>query len=169
MWDPDDKERTALHEAGHAVVAWSFGLTVECVYLDLEKEGGNTLTDRAGEEKLCEIEHIAIALAGYASESIFKPPARKAKAIHDFHTSVPQIFRRYGVEDEREQRTKCRQGGACSKGRLRDHEAKVRRVAQECLARAIDEALSRLFNSCVSCQWRCSALLSAHLASRAEY
>ena len=23
--DPDDKERTSLHEAGHAVVAWSYG------------------------------------------------------------------------------------------------------------------------------------------------
>jgi hypothetical protein len=33
-WDPDDKERTALHEAGHAVVAWSFNVVVGCIHLD---------------------------------------------------------------------------------------------------------------------------------------
>src|SRR5262244_1504484 len=40
-WDPEDKERTALHEVGHAVVAWSFGITVGCIHLDIEKEGGH--------------------------------------------------------------------------------------------------------------------------------
>jgi hypothetical protein len=42
-WGPDDKDRTALHEAGHAVVAWSFGVTVGCIHLDLENTSGQWL------------------------------------------------------------------------------------------------------------------------------
>jgi ATP-dependent Zn protease len=143
IWDPDDKERTAFHEAGHAVVAWSFGVVVHRVRLNLEKQNGNAFADPAAAEKLALVEQIAIALAGYASESIcIKPPARflrlwrqrrKAKAVHDLLTSIPEIFRRHDIEDERERRSACRRGGVCSKKRLREHEAKVRRVARQLL------------------------------------
>ena len=35
-----DMKKTAVHEAGHAIVAWLFGLALTRIYLDLETEGG---------------------------------------------------------------------------------------------------------------------------------
>jgi len=70
-----DRERTALHEAGHAVVAWSFGVTVGCIHLDSEKQGGHA--EIAPATHLEPFEQIAIALAGFESEQIFKPPGDK--------------------------------------------------------------------------------------------
>ena len=37
--DPDDKERTSLHEAGHAVVAWSYGVGIGSIRLDTKMKG----------------------------------------------------------------------------------------------------------------------------------
>ena len=80
-WNPDDKERTALHEAGHAVVAWSLGLPVGGIHLDLKSEGGHTDITQAAH--LEPFEQIANWLAGYEAERAFKPPGRKAKAMID--------------------------------------------------------------------------------------
>jgi hypothetical protein len=41
-WDPDDKERTALHEG--AVVTWSCGVVIGPIHLDTVKEGGRATT-----------------------------------------------------------------------------------------------------------------------------
>ena len=57
-WDPAVTERTALHEAGHAVVAWSFGLTVGSIHLDLATQGGHA--NIAAYTHLNPVEQIAI-------------------------------------------------------------------------------------------------------------
>ena len=44
-WDPDDMAKCAYHEAGHAIVAWSFNLVVQRVYLDVGENSGGTETD----------------------------------------------------------------------------------------------------------------------------
>jgi hypothetical protein len=51
-WDPDDKQRTALHEG--AVVAWSCGVVIGSIYLDTVKEGGRatTTTSLIGKEPI---------------------------------------------------------------------------------------------------------------------
>jgi Peptidase M50B-like len=40
-WDPDDMAKAAFHEAGHAVVAWSFCLSVEHIELDVRNNSGH--------------------------------------------------------------------------------------------------------------------------------
>jgi hypothetical protein len=126
-WDPAVTERTALHEAGHAVVAWSFGLTVGSIHLDLATQGGHA--DIAAYTHLNPVEQIAIRLAGYEAEQAFKPPGRKAKAMIDFG-EVSRILRENGTpEDTPEGRKLREQGCACAQARLREHEARVRRVA----------------------------------------
>ena len=96
-WDPAVTERTALHEAGHAVVAWSFGLTVGSIHLDLATQGGHAMI--ASVAKLNPVEQIVRWLAGYEAEQMFKPPGRKAKAMIDFG-EVSRILRENGTPEE---------------------------------------------------------------------
>jgi len=128
-WDPDDKERTALHEAGHAVVAWSFDLPLGSIYLDLEKESGGTTADRASIARLTLVEQIANWLAGYEAEQAFKRPGRKWNAGDD--GQVRRILRENDTpEDTPEGQDLGEQGRACAEARLLKHEAKVRCVAR---------------------------------------
>src|SRR5215831_13835161 len=126
-WDPEDKERTALHEAGHAVVAWSFGITVGCIHLDIEKEGGHAQI--ASTAHLEHFEQIANWLAGFGAEQVFKPPGRKANAMIDCG-EVRRLLRENGTsDDEAEGREIHERGRTCTEDRLRKHATKVRRVA----------------------------------------
>jgi hypothetical protein len=125
-WDPDDKERTALHEAGHAVVAWSFHVRVEGVHLDLKTGGGHTDADG---EHLEPVQQIASRLAGYEAEQVFKPPGRKAKAMYDFG-HVSRILRENETPEDTPEGQELRERGrACAEARLREHEVQVRHVA----------------------------------------
>ena len=39
-WDPDDMAKVAVHEAGHAVVAWLFGRPLKGIYLTWQRKAG---------------------------------------------------------------------------------------------------------------------------------
>jgi hypothetical protein len=127
-WDPEDMERAALHEAGHAVVAWSFGVIVGCIHLDLKNKSGSAHI--ACTAHLEPFEQIANCLAGYEAEQVFKPPGSERRAFDDFHDKVPKILRKNGTSlDEREGQDLRKQGRACAESRLCEHENKVRAVA----------------------------------------
>jgi hypothetical protein len=127
-WDADDLERTALHEAGHAVIAWSFGVTVGCVHLDDAKQGGHAKI--ASIEHLERFEQIAQWLAGFEAEQAFKPPARKRGAAIDCG-EVSRILRENETpEDEPEGQVLREQGRQCAERRLRQHESKLRELAR---------------------------------------
>jgi hypothetical protein len=126
-WDPDDKERTALHEAGHAVLAWSFGVTVGCIHLDVENESGHTTAGLTAHLK--PVEQIANRLAGFEAEQVFKPPGKVKRAWDDF-LKVREILEENGTpEDTPEGQKLDKQGRVCAEMRLRKHETKVRRIA----------------------------------------
>jgi hypothetical protein len=126
-WDPDDKERTALHEAGHAVVAWSFNLTVGCIHLDLNSQGGSAHIYSAADLEASE--QIARWLAGFEAEQAFKPPGRRYNAEIDAG-EVRRILRENGTSiDEPEGKALRRRGRARAKRRLLKHGRKVRAVA----------------------------------------
>jgi hypothetical protein len=127
-WDPNDKERTALHEAGHAVLAWSFRVTVGCIHLDVKRQSGHAKI--APTTHLKHFEQIANWLAGFVAEEVFKPPGRKAKAIID-DGEVSRILRENGTPDDTAEGQRLReQGRAYAEGRLREHRSKVRRLAR---------------------------------------
>jgi hypothetical protein len=119
--------RTALHEAGHGVVAHSFGVTVGGLYLDLETEGGHA--DIASIAHLEPFEQIANWLAGFEAEQIYKPPGRKKPGQFDCG-EVRRILRENGTSNNESEGQKLRERGrACAEERLREHEPKVRRIA----------------------------------------
>jgi hypothetical protein len=125
-------ERTALHEAGHAVLAWSFGVAPGAdLYLDLEKESGGAPFVLSSVAHLKPVEQIAVALAGFEAEQTFKPPGKKRRAADDFHDKVPTILRNNGASlDEPQGKALRKNGRARAKRRLLKHDRKVRAVAR---------------------------------------
>jgi len=121
-WDRDDKERTAFHEAGHAVVAWSFGVIVGCIHLDLKNESGHAMIGPATHLK--PIEQIANWYAGREAEKAFKFPANPHKSKDDLFR-VGQILDEHTPGETRERQDLRERGRACAEACLREHESKV--------------------------------------------
>jgi hypothetical protein len=129
-WNPPDSlEKTAYHEAGHAVLVWTFGVPpVGGLHLDHVKQGGRVDGDRRAAERLPPVHEIAFWLAGYEAEQIFRPPGRRKAAAVDFGEAQRVL---------RETKTRLRgpalrnKGRALARARLREHEAGVHRVARE--------------------------------------
>ena len=141
-WDPDDKFRTALHEAGHAVVLSSFNIAVQSVYLDPLKESGGTIpVEPLAIAQLDIDKHMAFACAGYLSERMFKSPPLKRKAGCDRLETISVALRWHGIEDRRQQCMALKRGGNIARQRLRDRQVKVLRVAYQLFRRGrIDRA-----------------------------
>ena len=128
-WDPDDMKRTALHEAGHAVIAWSFLVIVECIHLDLDNRSGHTRV--ATMDHLQAFEQIAECVGGLEAEKMFKPPHSEARAFWDLHHNLPPILRAHGTSEEEPAGQELRnQGDICARERLGKRESKVRAVAE---------------------------------------
>jgi hypothetical protein len=131
-WNPDDKWRTALHEAGHAVVLSSFDIAVQSIYLDPVKESGGTIpVEPLAVAQLDVDRHMAFALAGYLSERLFKPPPLKRKARYNRLETIPVALRWHAIEDTRQQCMVLKRGGNIARQRLRDRQVKVLRVAYQ--------------------------------------
>jgi hypothetical protein len=64
-WDHDDHEKSAYHEAGHAVVLWTFGVPpTGGVHLEHETHGGCIATELGAATRLSPVHQIATWLAG---------------------------------------------------------------------------------------------------------
>jgi hypothetical protein len=133
-WDGEDMEKAAYHEAGHAVVAWSFDLMVGGVYLDVANNSGHANIADAQDAT----HQVAVRYAGFEAEDMFKGPAAFVRAEEDFKRAdeelkneLAQRFAKglYSPEG-RQLQAACR---ACAQEQLRKHKAKVRRVAEELL------------------------------------
>jgi Peptidase M50B-like len=71
---------TAYHEAGHAIVAWSFGLQVGTIHVQADDASGDALIGPT--DHLTLVEQIAVCAAGYTAENVFdhRHPNRLAAA-----------------------------------------------------------------------------------------
>jgi hypothetical protein len=132
-WDPVDMEKTAFHEAGHAVVAWLFHLSPKRIYLDLEKEGGGVdyLTERF--DRLCLLQQIVFYYGGPVSENIFRGPASGKRCSGD-HVNVHVLLEKNGTPEEApEGQALQTRAYSWTEKLLRRHEASVARVANRLL------------------------------------
>jgi hypothetical protein len=131
-WDPVDREKVAFHEAGHAVVAWLFGLPLVRIYLDLETEGGGAVSE-VDLTHLCIVHQIAFHYAGPVSEEIFKGPASSHRCSGD-HLNVYVLLEKNGTPEEKtEGQAIQKRAYTLAEKLLRRHEAKVARVAEALL------------------------------------
>jgi hypothetical protein len=112
------------HEAGHAVVAWSFDLPVRVVRVCFnEAKGWHGGTDIDGNaEHLTSIDQIAILAAGFTAEKIFKCPAHEG-AANDDHARIALILLAEGIPGE-DHWPRVIEAGKCASERLNLHKDK---------------------------------------------
>ena len=121
-----DLEKAAYHEAGHAVVAWSFSVPVGGIYLDLQNESGHTDAPSHKHMDIDIARRIAFCLA-------FAPPGRPAKAAFDLG-NVWEMLRDNGTtKDTPEGKALRNQDRDCADKQLRKHAVRVVRVAKRLL------------------------------------
>jgi hypothetical protein len=72
---------TSFHEAGHAVVAWSFGVPVGALFVKADDAGGGAETGPTTHLKLPE--QIAFYWAGAAAQTVFNCPGHELAALQD--------------------------------------------------------------------------------------
>jgi hypothetical protein len=86
--DADDYA-TAIHEAGHAVVAHALGATVLFVEIDLTNGGGSTCANGFTEAP----ENLAVHAAGGKAEQLFDAPTPKSKKRDDHARMRHELMR----------------------------------------------------------------------------
>lgn len=118
---------TAIHEAGHAVVAWSLGLPVGAIRVSDDDASGGTEIGLA--DHLSLIEQIAVLSAGHAAERVFECPAHGLADAGDRH-KILSLLRASGISEE-EHGPKLRdQGYDFAKARLETYNIKVVELAE---------------------------------------
>jgi hypothetical protein len=121
----------AYHEAGHAVVAWSFDLKVHNIYI---REGdvlqGKTCTDCAAHLPL--VDQVAVLAAGIVATQVFERPLPVYFAQRDREQTLNLILSVLsGIELEQIDHHR-KEGENRARDRLVKHKSKVIRLA-ECL------------------------------------
>jgi hypothetical protein len=71
----------AVHEAGHAIVAWSFGLPLGAMWIDAGDSGGETQIGCS--DRLTLAEQIAVRCAGGIAQAIFECPGNEVATFKD--------------------------------------------------------------------------------------
>ena len=112
---------TAIHEAGHAVVAWSLGLPVGAIRVSDDDASGGTEIGPA--DHLSLIEQIAVRSAGHAAERVFECPAHERADACDL-LKISGLLRANGVSEEEQGPALRDQGHELAKARLEAHRAR---------------------------------------------
>jgi hypothetical protein len=89
-------EGSCFHEAGHAVVAYSLGLSVDAVRVRMDDASGGT-DNCCCSALLPFIDQLAIVLAGAVSEAIFKKQSHPVGSARD-HARIIKLLT--GISEE---------------------------------------------------------------------
>jgi Zn-finger nucleic acid-binding protein len=88
------------HEAGHAIVAYSFNLHVESVYVRFEEaKGWYGCAKTSSPEYLSISDQVVNSAAGKAAEEYFNCPAHEGAWLHDFG-EISSLLNRSGLPDD---------------------------------------------------------------------
>jgi len=135
-WDPEDIEKAAYHEAGHAIVAWSLDLQVDGVYLDPVGNSGHAMIALAKDP----IQQVTVWYAGFEAEDIFKGPAAFVRAEEDFLWANEELTKKLREEFGQRKMVQSAEGRwfqiscrARAQELLRQHKDRVERVVKELL------------------------------------
>src|SRR5262245_48836142 len=87
---------TCYHEAGHAVVGWSLGLTLGTIMVSDDASGDAQI---AGADRLSLIDQIAVRSGGIAAEEVFGHWMHEHGGFGD-RDEVRKLLRTYGIPEE---------------------------------------------------------------------
>jgi ATP-dependent Zn protease len=119
---------TAYHEAGHAVVAWSFGVKIASVRVQADGEGGTDHPPGVDGHLLLE-QKLEILAAGKAAEKLFGYRAGDLAAIDDIG-AMWMLLSRHGIDDEAGRQEFISESERRALTRLNDHKNRVIRLAE---------------------------------------
>ena len=88
---------TAVHEAGHAVVAWSFGLPVGAIWVTADDASGGT--EISSPAHLTITEQIAVWWGGTVAQDVFECPGHEFAAFKD-HEAIMELLEAHGISEE---------------------------------------------------------------------
>lgn len=88
---------TAVHEAGHAVVAWSLDLPVGAIWVSADDASGGAQIGRADHLKL--EEQIAVRCAGGIAEEVFECSNHEFATFND-NVAIMALLDEHGVTEE---------------------------------------------------------------------
>ncbi|MCK1567487.1 hypothetical protein IVB08_26610 [Bradyrhizobium sp. 173] len=120
---------TAIHEAGHAVVGWSFDLAVGAIWVSAEDASGGTQIGPADHLKLSD--QIAVWCAGGIAEEVFECPGHELATFQD-NVEIMNLLAKHGFTEESGAPALRAQGYDIAAATLESNRAKVMALA-ECL------------------------------------
>ena len=118
---------TAFHEAGHAVVAWSFGLTVDAVWVNADDASGGANISPV--DHLTLAEQVAVWWSGTAAESVFECPSHEYAAFDD-HAGVMELLEAHGISEEEHGPALRAEGYNIATARLEANRTQVIKLAE---------------------------------------
>jgi hypothetical protein len=107
---------TSVHEAGHAVVAWSFGVPVGALWVDSDDASGGAEIGSAAHLTLAD--QIAIWLAGAVAQDVFKCLGHELSGFTDY-VAIMELLEEHGVSEQAEGRALRAQGWDIAAERLK--------------------------------------------------
>jgi ATP-dependent Zn protease len=126
-----DRYGAAIHEAGHAVVAWALGLKVRRMAVGINGDDSAGSAEIEVNPCLPLVDRIAVCSAGIDAQSIFDAPTNDICAIMDMN-EIRNLVEEYPDDDGEALRYA---GYRRSKELLELHRAKVERLAQSLVER----------------------------------
>jgi ATP-dependent Zn protease len=126
MMTGQDSYSTAVHEAGHVVVAWALGLKTRKMVVGINGDDSAGAAEIERSLHLPLIDRIAICSAGVDAQQMLKAP------IHDLGAFMDMNEIRKLVEDYPDDQGDAHRYAGClrSKELLEQHRATVERLAQ---------------------------------------
>lgn len=138
MTDQDRRRSTAYHEAGHAVVAWVLGLSIEGIAIGIDgDETKGHARIQIEQDHLSQLDQLAICLAGIEAQEAFQ-----CALTHDFawvsdFSKADEIIGEDAPEEQRQQMIES--GHRRARELIVLHEAKVVRLATRLVACGVIE------------------------------
>ncbi len=88
----EERRSTAIHEAGHVVVAWTLGLPVGTIEIGIDDDdtaGRSRIADTAS---LSLVDHIALCVAGAEAERLFGCTAPNDQTVWSDYAKIETIL-----------------------------------------------------------------------------
>jgi hypothetical protein len=132
-----DRYGAAVHEAGHVIVAWAFGLKTKRMAVGIDGDDAAGAAEIEDGPHLPLIDQIAICSAGADAQRMLDAPTHDVAAFSDM------VRIRNLIEDHTDEEGEALRYAACRRSQelLELHRARVERLANALAARTeLDEA-----------------------------